>query len=129
MKNLKNLKEQLIKLGYERPELRRNLKPILDVVTERSVTARRGKILDEHADALEKAIQDYVQRHRDRMIEHKEELKHDPTVRDLDKRFRWDLFWQLPDSFTRDWINEVYEYANDNHVDTLLRQIVRDLRL
>lgn len=44
------------------------------------------------------------------------------AVKDLDKRYRWDLFWQvgfghiaLPDDM------------NDNHIDTALRAVVPSL--
>lgn len=44
-----------------------------------------------------------------------------------EKRWRWDLFWYcskhiLPTLFLMD---EVYPYANDDHIDTALRKITK----
>jgi len=42
------------------------------------------------------------------------------------KRWRWDLLWRakrlgfLPEHFIED---EIYSYANDDHIDTALRRI------
>lgn len=38
------------------------------------------------------------------------------------KRFRWDLLWA---SRSSSWISEnIYPYANDDHIDTALRRAV-----
>ena len=39
---------------------------------------------------------------------------------DVDKRYRWDLFWAV--KFKADWSN-----LDDSHIDTALRQIVPPL--
>ncbi len=42
------------------------------------------------------------------------------------KRWRWDLLWRarrlgfLPERFV---VDEIYSYANDDHIDTALRRI------
>lgn len=124
---MSQIKEQLIRLGQTNPELRGHLRPVLDCLNK---TARRGKIRDEHAKELEDAIKSYVQRYRDDVIAHRKALESEPNVGDIDKRFRWDLFWALGDSFTREWSNKVREYGvKDSHKDTLFRQIVRELNL
>lgn len=43
-------------------------------------------------------------------------------VKDLDKRYRWDLFYiaSLP-------VQELYAYLNDDHIDTALRKLVKPL--
>jgi hypothetical protein len=42
-----------------------------------------------------------------------------------DRRFRWDLFWAAKLS---QWVSDnVYKYANDAHLDTALRAIVKEL--
>lgn len=49
-------------------------------------------------------------------------------VVDLDKRYRWDLFYlvrRLP--LGEVTINKIYTYANDTHIDTLLRAVVKPL--
>ena len=41
-----------------------------------------------------------------------------------EKRYRWDVFWvanRLP-AF-KELIREIYQYANDDHIDTALRKI------
>ncbi len=41
------------------------------------------------------------------------------------KRFRWDLFWTAKLS---QWVSDnVYKYANDEHLDTALKAIVKEL--
>jgi len=43
-------------------------------------------------------------------------------VKDLNKRFRWDL---LVENFSPIWISDnLYSYLNDVHIDTALRKIV-----
>lgn len=38
------------------------------------------------------------------------------------KRFRWDVLNAVPFQTRKDWFNKIYEYANDDHVDTALRK-------
>lgn len=45
-------------------------------------------------------------------------------VKDLNKRFRWDLLWMGDGATRRAWFDRVYKYANDDHIDTALRSIV-----
>jgi len=47
-------------------------------------------------------------------------------VRDLNKRYRWDL---LHAAGLTDWLcDTLYRYAHDDHVDSALRSIVKDLK-
>ena len=47
-------------------------------------------------------------------------------VRELNKRYRWDL---MHSAGLTDWLcKTVYQYAHDDHVDSALRSIVRDLK-
>lgn len=48
-------------------------------------------------------------------------------VKDLDRRYRWDLMWDIPVEIRRPVLNAMYEYMNDDHIDTALRKIVRPL--
>ena len=48
------------------------------------------------------------------------------AVKDLDKRYRWDLLFAAG-SFSREWTTEVYKYADDTHIDTALRSIIKPL--
>lgn len=45
-------------------------------------------------------------------------------TKDLDRRYRWDLMWDLPVGERRALVNTMYEYLNDAHIDTALRAIV-----
>lgn len=47
-------------------------------------------------------------------------------VRDLDKRYRWDLFY-LATAGRWELRNSLAEYLNDSHIDTALRHIVSPL--
>ena len=45
-------------------------------------------------------------------------------------RFRWDLLWasKVGEQTISRWISDtIYEYANDEHIDTALRRIVKEL--
>jgi len=58
---------------------------------------------------------------------HKEALKNDERVKDIEKRFRWDLMYAANLS---PWIcDNLYSYMDDSHIDTALRSIVRELGL
>lgn len=46
---------------------------------------------------------------------------------DPDKRYRWDLMYAA--GLSRYVCDNVYPYANDDHIDTALRQIVKELNL
>ena len=64
---------------------------------------------------------------RSRITDHKAALAYDPRVKDLDKRFRWDLSHAAR---LTPWIcDNLYSYLDDSHVDTALRSIVRELDL
>jgi len=39
------------------------------------------------------------------------------------KRYRWDCVWAIPSDARNSWFNKVYQYANDDHIDTALRKI------
>lgn len=41
-----------------------------------------------------------------------------------DKRYRWDLLWAAKQS---ELVGQIYKYANDDHIDTVLRRIVPPL--
>ena len=61
---------------------------------------------------------------RDKLLAHKEALKSDASVKDLDKRFRNDLIFAIPAR----WIcDNLYPYMDDRHLDTALKNIVIEL--
>ncbi len=49
-------------------------------------------------------------------------------VKDLNKRYRWDLAWLSGILASNGYVTEkVYQYANSDHLDTALRKIVPPL--
>jgi hypothetical protein len=46
-------------------------------------------------------------------------------AQDIDKRLRWDMAYRA--GLTPWFSHEVYHYANDDHIDTALRKIMREL--
>lgn len=55
----------------------------------------------------------------------KSHIASDPRVKDAAKRLRWDLSYAA--GLTSYICDHVYAYADDAHVDTALRAIVREL--
>jgi len=39
-------------------------------------------------------------------------------------RFVWDIVRLLPSDFWQSWIKDAYTYANDEHVETVLKRII-----
>ncbi len=52
----------------------------------------------------------------------------DPRTKDVAKRVRWDLLWSTPLATRQPWFDEVYTYCEDDHVDTALRQYMKERR-
>ena len=49
-------------------------------------------------------------------------------VKDLDKRYRWDLLWAINNPMRRDFFDAVRELdANDSHIDSLLKAMIKPL--
>lgn len=83
------------------------------------------KIKPEHLATLKAAIQplDTAER-RNLYLEGR--FPHADKVRDLNKRYRWDL---LHAAGLTSWLcDTLYRYAHDDHVDSALRSIVKDLK-
>lgn len=53
------------------------------------------------------------------------QLKEDTRVKDINKRLRWDILYA---GIKSSWVSDnLYTYANDDHIDTALRQIMKEL--
>lgn len=81
------------------------------------------KIKPEHFEKLKAAIapldtEDNRQFYRDGKCDSFDKVK------DLNRRYRWDLLFSSKSS---NLIIEIYDYANDKHIDTALREIVKEL--
>ena len=42
-----------------------------------------------------------------------------------DMRYRWDCLYSSPSNIRSNVISKIYEYANDDHIDTALRKITK----
>ena len=75
----------------------------------------------EHFAQLETSIKSLDSEERRRFYKEGRHANAD-KVKDLDKRYRWDLFYiaSLP-------VQELYAYLNDDHIDTALRKLVKPL--
>lgn len=72
-------------------------------------------------------MRDEIAKIADRLPAHREALKSDPRVKDLEMRLRWDAAWMA--SLGRFLCAELYPYANDTHIDTALRKIMVELKV
>ena len=45
---------------------------------------------------------------------------------DWEKRFMWDMLYSAPYKLREQWFDEVYEYANDDHIYTVLKRVMKD---
>lgn len=84
------------------------------------------KITQEHRDHMKQAMQTRVQSYPpDALAAYLASIQTDPKVADWERRYRWDL---LHASGLTPWIcTELYPYANDAHIDTALKAIMKEL--
>ena len=82
------------------------------------------KIKPEHYNHMKQEIDKLD---KEQCKQHKENLKLDDRVKDLDMRFRFDCLYAAKlGPFV---CENIYSYANDNHVDTALKFIVKELKI
>lgn len=85
------------------------------------------KIKAEHLQKLKDGIQ-----RLDTPAERQRYIRGDFTgsdrVRDLYKRYRWDLYWAASRGDS-DFHSNLYDYLNDDHIDSALRSIVPPLEV
>ena len=80
------------------------------------------KIITEHFNHISTAISDAFSAAD--VDKHREYLRKDIRVKDIDKRLRWDICCATPGLIA--WLNDnIYSYANDAHVDTVLKAVMR----
>jgi hypothetical protein len=86
------------------------------------------KIKSEHYSHLKAEIEKLVKfKSKNAVLAYKESLKTDDRIKDLDKRFRWDLFKAA--CLVRFTCENLYNYLNDDHIDTALKSIIKELNL
>lgn len=86
------------------------------------------KIKPAHYTYLKKTIQTFLKthdldNHRSRIIYHQADPQ--TKVKDREKRLRWDLCYMA--HLTEYICAEIYAYANDDHIDTALIRIMKEL--
>jgi O-methyltransferase involved in polyketide biosynthesis len=81
-------------------------------------TAIRSKIKPEHLAFMSERLATV----KDKLPAHREALKGDPRVKDIEKRLRWDA---LSASIPVAWIcDNLYPYVTDEHIDNALKNIL-----
>lgn len=60
-----------------------------------------------------------------KLAAYRKALETDNRVKDVNKRYRWDILFAVPSSRRNPIMNRLYAYANDEHIDTALRAIVK----
>lgn len=48
-------------------------------------------------------------------------------VKDLNKRFRFDVLYAIPSEVRKSFYDEAYKLGNDTHVNSLLKSLINDL--
>lgn len=56
---------------------------------------------------------------------HRKFIVNEGKAKDVEKRLRWDLSYYA--GLTPFFCEHVYDYADDSHIDTALRRIVREV--
>lgn len=83
------------------------------------------KIKPEHLDYLRVKFTGFIQRNPEECARARAALA--PYSGDIDKRMRWDM---LRAAVGFEWVSDnLYTYANDDHIDTALRALQRDLTI
>ena len=81
------------------------------------------KITPEHYEFIKSAIRNKFT--VSVVNDHRTFIENEGKAKDIDKRLRWDL---LRLAVTSAWIcATVYKYADDTHLDTALKKIVKEL--
>lgn len=80
------------------------------------------KVTQEHYQTLKQAIANISP---EKVNRHREQLKGDHRVHDVEKRLRWDLMYAA--GLTQFLCSTLYKYANDDHIDTALKQAMKEI--
>lgn len=88
------------------------------------------KIKIEHYNALKTMINSVVERKTLKVCQdYRESLKDDDRIKDLDTRFSFDLYKATGQDGLNLVCNEIYKYADDTHLKTALKRIVKELNI
>lgn len=65
----------------------------------------------------------------DKLKEHYDNLKNDPRVKDIDKRYRWDLFYCVHMNERTELMDRLYSQGiNDENFDRYLKSILKEVQ-
>lgn len=82
------------------------------------------KIKPAHLQHMRDAIAATMAKHGpEKLAAYRAQLASDPRVKDIDKRYRWDLFQAA--GLGRYSCDVLYAYLDDAHIDTAIRSIVK----
>lgn len=83
------------------------------------------KIKDSHYNFLKEKITNIGV---ETILLHRKSLYNDQRIKDLNKRVRWDCFW-IAARTNREELDklELYSYLNDDHIDTALKKIMKEI--
>ncbi len=70
-------------------------------------------------------IVDSIRPLKSQFASYKNILKQDLLIKDLEKRFRWDMAYKA--NLLKFICDEIYQYANDVHIDTALRMAIAEI--
>ena len=80
------------------------------------------KIKQEHYNTVKEAISKID---KAAVLRHIEAVKQEGKYKDLNTKISWDLLWaSKQNDFIRD---NIYPYANDEHINTMLKRISNEL--
>lgn len=83
------------------------------------------KIKREDYLTLSNAIDALFKEHTALLKQHYIDLHTDSRVKDVEKRFRWDMFYfAVRSQKLQARVDSICQYANGDHIDTALRRIV-----
>lgn len=87
----------------------------------------------EHYQILKQAFINYIEKHGTACIQdYKQYLLTEGKAKDIHKRLRWDVLYatKIKISSARNTPDlPLYDYLNDNHIDTALKQIMKELNI
>ena len=86
------------------------------------------KIQSEHFEIMRQAIIPL----KDKIVTHREYLKTDTRVKDIEKRLRWDVFYAARLTGEYGSLSEfackvLYDYCNDDHINASLKAIMKEI--
>lgn len=87
------------------------------------------KITKEHFEELKTLLSKNYKGKEVELNAYKKELEANPKVLDVDRRFIFDLLYQMPYEERGVLVDKLYVYLNDNHLHTAVSRAVKDLNL